>query len=74
MILDGSIFYQAYDMTRTIGMLFAFFLTVVVETAIIYYGSKKWKLYECPSILYTIVLLANFVTFLLGMVMFTWGI
>jgi len=36
--------------------------------------SKKWKLYDCPPILYTLIVLANAATFLLGMVMFTWGI
>lgn len=75
MILDGSTYYQAYDMTRIFGILIALVLTVFVEAFIIYYANKKWKLdLEAPTILFGVVTLANMISFFLGVMLFLGGI
>ena len=73
MILDGSTYYQAYDMTRIFGIFVALVMTIFVESFIIYYANKKWQVIsEEPDLLVVIVTLANLITFFLGAILF-WG-
>jgi hypothetical protein len=71
-LLDGSTYYQAYDMTRILGMFIALLLTMFVESVLIgaYFRKKKFTDEGCTFV----VMLANVITFLMGFLLFSLGV
>ena len=73
MILDGTMPYQVFDMTRFVGMTLAFALTIVVEAGLIIYIKEKYNV-QSKFDWFMLIVIGNLLTFLLGMLLFVGGV